>query len=63
MKKRLIQILIFGLILVSCEEEPIGQQPLDSVPPGEVTNIESYSTPGGAVIKFTPPKDEDLLYV
>lgn len=63
MKKGLTQILIFGLILASCEEEPIGQQPLDSVPPGEVTNVESYSTPGGAVIKYTPPKDEDLLYV
>jgi hypothetical protein len=51
------------LIIFSCEEEPIGQQPSDNVPPGKVSNIEFINTPGGALITYNSPIDEDLLYI
>jgi hypothetical protein len=47
----------------SCKEEPIGQQPEDSVAPGEVTPLTPKSVPGGAVVYYILPPDKDLLYV
>jgi hypothetical protein len=47
----------------ACEEEPIGQQPEDSVAPGEVTPLPPKGVPGGAVMYYVLPPDEDLLYV
>ncbi|WP_111307260.1 DUF5000 domain-containing lipoprotein [Confluentibacter sediminis] len=64
MKRKLIFLLtILGFVIYSCDEETIGQQPLDNVPPGEVSNVEIINTPGGALITYSVPKDEDLLYV
>jgi hypothetical protein len=67
--KKIVNILclIFfaaGIVLMqACEEEPIGQQPVDNVAPGEVINPTSTRIAGGAVIYYTLPADEDLLYV
>ena len=62
--KNLISIwIIAGLALFACDEEPIGQQPTDGASPGPVSNVTSRNTPGGAVLKYTLPDDEDLLYV
>jgi hypothetical protein len=47
----------------ACEEEPIGQQPVDSVPPGPVTDVNVINAAGGAILTYTLPDDEDLLYV
>jgi hypothetical protein len=55
--------LAAGFVWHACEEEPIGQQPTDSVPPGMVSNIQVENTPGGAKLSYTLPDDEDLLYV
>ena len=56
-----ITALIF---MMTCSEEsghgPYGS---DGIPPGKVTINEVINSPGGAVIYFTPPTDEDLLYV
>ena len=57
-------INIFMLILFhACNEEPIGMQPMDSTPPGPVSDVTWKPIPGGAVFKYTLPDDEDLLYV
>ncbi|MDR1091530.1 MAG: DUF4959 domain-containing protein [Prevotella sp.] len=65
MKTKISIFLIFLFILYSCGEDsilkPYGEN--DGVPPGAVT-IESYEQiPGGAVLRYKAPKDEDLLYV
>ncbi len=63
MKRLILLLIIAGCALYACKEEPIGQQPTDSVPPGPVSNVTFKNTPGGAVLKYTVPKDEDLLYI
>jgi hypothetical protein len=53
-----------GFFWYACSgEEPIGQQPMDSVPPGKVSGVQVRNIPGGAVLTYTLPDDEDLLYV
>ncbi|GHT46721.1 hypothetical protein AGMMS49965_24470 [Bacteroidia bacterium] len=64
--KRYIFMLIVGLCgaLVSCSEEPVGQQPNDSEAPGPVTNLTvKRSIAGGAILSYTLPDAPDLLYV
>lgn len=62
--KKYLYILIPALLLaVSCQEEPIGSVPVDSVAPGAVTDVNVENVPGGANITYTLPDDEDLLYV
>jgi len=60
-------LLITGLLAVgfmwSCDEEPIGIQPVDNVAPGKVSNVTYRSLPGGASLRYSIPDDEDLLYV
>jgi hypothetical protein len=51
------------LFCYACSEEPVGQQPTDSLPPGSVSNIEVHNISGGAIIRYIVPDDEDLLYV
>jgi hypothetical protein len=69
MKKKLlfticgITLLMIAALMQACKEEPIGQQPEDSVAPGEVTLRTTKSVPGGAVVYYQLPADEDLLYV
>jgi hypothetical protein len=49
--------------MYACNEEPIGQQPIDKVVPGTVSNVKVENTPGGAKLTYTLPDDNDLLYV
>ena len=49
--------------LYGCNEEPVGQTPTDSTPPGKITNPDVVNLPGGARITYTLPDDDDLLYV
>lgn len=61
--KIILSVVTLGLIGWSCSEAPIGQQPVDSVAPGAVSNVEVKNIPGGAILSYTLPDDEDLLYV
>ena len=61
--KIIFTLSFIGFLICACEEEPTGQQPTDSVPPGKISNVEFINTPGGALITYTPPSDEDLLYI
>ncbi|QZE13276.1 DUF4959 domain-containing protein [Halosquirtibacter laminarini] len=51
------------LLLLSCEEEPIGQQAIDNISPNVVTNVNVTNKAGSAVIHYDNPIDEDFLYV
>ena len=53
-----------AIFLCSCEEESIGQYPIDSIPPGPVTDVVVTETfGGGAVLAFQIPDDPDLMGV
>lgn len=63
MKNCNIFILALGIVIVSCQEEHIGQHPTDNIPPDPVSNVEIIEIPGGCEITYDLPEDEDLLYV
>jgi hypothetical protein len=64
LKYLIISILMtFVAGFYSCKEEPVGQQPVDSEAPGTVSDVKVKNTPGGAILTYTLPGDEDLLYV
>lgn len=63
MKNSIFVLIVLGFIVFACNKEPIGQQPIDSVPPGSVSNVKVENTPGGAILTYSLPQDEDLLYV
>lgn len=60
-----ISILTVLIILAcsSCREEPIGQTPTDGVAPGSIISYQVERAPGGAIISYELPDDDDLLYV
>lgn len=53
----------FLLFLLGCKEDVKGPLFDDSIPPAPVTNVIIENGPGSAIIRFTPPADNDLLYV
>lgn len=64
MKKRnILSVIALGFMALSCSEPPVGQQPVDSIAPGPVSNVTVKNIPGGAILKYTLPEDEDLLCV
>ena len=63
MKKNIALLILAATFLISCEEEPIGQPPIDNIPPSPVTGVEVTPLAGGAKVIYTIPADEDLLYV
>ena len=61
MKKIIVLLSICTGMLVSCQEEYIGQYPTDGQAPGQVTNVTTKSVFGGGVIlSYTIPDDPDL---
>lgn len=63
MKQFSIILTILVGLLYACSEEPIGQTPTDNIAPGGLTNVQAEGTPGGAIITYDLPDDEDLLCV
>lgn len=63
MKNSILLLFVLFFIAFGCKQEPIGQQPIDNIPPGPVSNVKIENTPGGAILTFSLPQDEDLLYV
>ena len=58
MKNKYIYILLLAAFaFTACNEEV-----LDTTAPGKVTNISYKPTNGGAILTFTAPDDDDLLY-
>ena len=61
-KKILVPLLI--ICIVACvDDSDHGPYGSDNIAPGKVIVNEVVNTAGGAAIYFTPPSDEDLLYV
>ena len=59
MRNKYLYILLFvAVAFVACKEED-----LDTTAPGKVTNISYKPTNGGAILTFTAPNDDDLLYI
>lgn len=63
MKNSIFMLIVLGFIAFACNKEPIGQTPTDSAPPGPVSNVKVVNTLGGAILTYSLPQDEDLLYV
>lgn len=63
MKNKIILLIVLGVLLYACSEEPVGQQPTDNVSPGLVSNVTVENRPGGAKLTYSLPDNEDLLYV
>jgi len=51
------------LLMMACSELDRWQYPTDDMPPGQVSNVVVENIPGGAIISYTVPNDDDLLYV
>ncbi|MBL1409409.1 DUF5000 domain-containing lipoprotein [Sphingobacterium faecale] len=62
MNKNIIY-LILPFLVWGCGEDYIGQYALDDVPPGAVSGVSVENIPGGSVISYTVPADEDFSYV
>lgn len=65
MKRILFFISIIGVLafLNSCEENVKGPLFANSEAPGPITSPKVENLPGAAIISYTLPEDEDLLYV
>jgi hypothetical protein len=60
--KKYLFILLLALSAFSCTPlDEWWKDPVDSVPPGPVTNVAVENVAGGAIITFTKPADVDLL--
>ena len=58
LKKIILSGFLGTIFLYSCgNEETVGQQPIDNVPPGIVTNVSVKSIAGGAVFRYTHTAD------
>ena len=65
-EKRTITIgkaLVCALLIIGCTEEKHSAYGSDGSPPGSVIINSVENRPGGAIIRFTPPTDQDLLYI
>ena len=59
-----VYLITLTILIASCiDDSEHGPYGADNIPPGQVTVDEVVNTAGGAIIYFTPPPDEDLLYV
>lgn len=56
-------LLLIGILFVGCEEEYVGQYPVDSVAPPCVTNPKVENLSGKVRISYTIPNETDILYV
>lgn len=66
-RRLLVNLSIISLLILltvsSCKEEMIGQPATDGTPPSSVSNIEVQATPGGAIITYDLPNEDDISYV
>jgi len=61
--KKYIIYLILPFLISGCGEDYIGQYALDDIPPGPVSGVSVENIPGGSVISYVIPTDEDFSYV
>ena len=56
-------IFIIIFFIISCQQEQIGQYPIDEIAPQKVANPVVQNLKGKAIITYNLPEDDDLLYV
>ena len=59
----LLVIFLLCQVFFCCKEDPIGQMPIDKIPPKPVISPVVTNLPGGAKIQYQLPDETDLLYV
>ena len=62
-KLKIVNLLVVMCLLMACGEVEKGQYAIDKVPPGQVSDVDVENLPGGAILTYTLPDDDDLLYV
>ena len=63
MKHTISVFLSAAALLVACNEDFIGQYPVDNVAPASVSDVRVENLPGSAMISYSLPNETDLLYV
>lgn len=63
MKRYIVCLFAIIPLFYSCKEEYIGQYPVDSVAPKPVSDVVVENIPGGAILTYTLPEEDDLLCV
>ena len=63
MKHTISVFLSAAALLVACNEDFIGQYPVDNVAPAPVSDVRVENLPGSAMISYSLPNETDLLYV
>lgn len=56
-------LILFIFLAQGCKEDKLEPQENNATPPGQVSNIQVENQSGQAVIRYTLPSDQDLLYV
>ncbi len=59
----IIFIASIFIFIISCNEDRIGQNPIDDIAPTSVTNVQITALPGGAKISYDLPNETDISYV
>lgn len=64
MKKHILFLGLALAFMTSCNEESVGQYPIDNIAPGPVSNVTTKEVFGGGVtLAYTIPDDPDLMGV
>ena len=63
MKKYIFLFAILSFVFWACSEDERLMIKTDDVAPQPISNVQVKNIPGGAVISYQLPDDEDLLYV
>jgi len=56
-------LMLFAVLMIACSEDERWQYAIDNIAPGQVSNVVVENVAGGAIITYTTPNDDDLLYV
>lgn len=55
--------MLLAVLITACKREQVGQPATDGQAPSAITSATATPTPGGAVISYQLPKEEDISYV
>jgi hypothetical protein len=56
-----IPIIMLAVLMWKCAEPTDWHDATDNVPPGSVNNVKVENLPGGAIITYTLPSDNDVM--
>lgn len=59
----LFSFFLLIALTTSCDEENVGQNPIDNTPPSSIANVQTEAIAGGAKISYDLPDETDISYV